>query len=352
MKKIVYLPVKNDKWIIEKSILSISMWADHLFVADENSDDGSLDIYSRLSFLKNVSFIKRPKFDQTGPDNRNYLLNLARSFDGNNLIFELHADEIMSAKILDLNFRAIFLDTLKPRDSLMLPWYTLWDKPNLFRCDKSVWSNNYCWFGYRDDRKIKFTGACFHGPRAPEETHINKITIDELPVLHYQFINKSNERSKQAIYHIFERNHYPEKSTEQINKTYAVAFDDRDVKLKLIPEVHTKLWLEAGININEVYDGDELNWRDLEILRNFKRHGLDYYKNVNIWYIDWESKRKQAAEMPDYDGYNTEIHDPRDLSTTMAHWWVRKLQRYPYWRIDFIRYALKKIIQIFKAKFI
>jgi hypothetical protein len=351
MKTIVYLPVKNDKWIIEKSILSISKWADHLFVADESSDDGSLDIYSKLSFLENVSFIKRPKFDQTGPDNRNYLLNLARSFDGENLIFELHADEIISARILNPDFKLKYLESLKPRSSLLLPWYTLWEKPHLYRDDKSIWSNNYCWFGYRDDRKVKFTGACFHGPRAPEETHVNKVVIDELPVLHYQFLNKSNERSKQAIYHIFERNHYPKKSTEQINKTYAVAFDDRGVKLKVIPDVHTKLWLDAGININEVYERHDLNWRDLEILRNFKKYGLDYYKNVNIWYIDWELKRKEAMELPGYDGYSRKIIDPRDLSTKMAHWWVTRFQRYAYWRFDFIKFAVKKVAGIVATRF-
>ena len=40
------------------------------------------------------------KFSFNTPDLRNYQLDLARSFEGNNFVFELHADEVMSAEIL------------------------------------------------------------------------------------------------------------------------------------------------------------------------------------------------------------------------------------------------------------
>ena len=101
MKIISTVPVKNDSWFIEKSIRSLAAWSDHVFVADESSDDGSHIIYDQLDKLSNVTIIRnRPKVSFETPDLRNYLLHLARSFDGKNLIFEFHADEIMSAEIL------------------------------------------------------------------------------------------------------------------------------------------------------------------------------------------------------------------------------------------------------------
>ena len=47
-KIIVYIPVKNDSWFIENSIRSATIWADHVFVLDESSDDGSHEIYKDL----------------------------------------------------------------------------------------------------------------------------------------------------------------------------------------------------------------------------------------------------------------------------------------------------------------
>ena len=47
-KIIVYIPVKNDAWCIEKSIKHAVLWADEVIVADECSIDGSIKIYKEL----------------------------------------------------------------------------------------------------------------------------------------------------------------------------------------------------------------------------------------------------------------------------------------------------------------
>lgn len=353
MKIIATLPVKNDAWFVEKSILSLSSWADHVFVADENSDDGSHDIYDKLSYLKNVTFIKnRPKFSFNTPDLRNYQLDLARSFDGNNIIFELHADEVMSAEILKTKNRNEILNSAISGAAFMMPWITLWDKPNLFRDDSSLWSNNSCWFGYCDDRKAKFEGPIFHGPRAPECFLKNKIFIDSLSVLHYQFINKGNELSKQALYQVYEKNHYPGKSTEHINKIYSIAFDTKKIKLSQIDPCHIDPWLKKGIRLLDQYPGTDLNWRDKEVLRNFKKNTPEFYKDLNIWYIDWESKRQEAIKCGLTEIPESIILDVRGISAKLAQWWVTKTQFYAFWRADFIVFLFRngpqKILRLIK----
>jgi hypothetical protein len=347
LKIIATLPVKNDFWFVEKSILTLAAWADHVFVADENSDDGSHELYKKLGYLKNVTFIlNRPKVSFNTPDLRNYLLDLARSFDGNNMIFELHADEVMSAEILKPENKEKLLDRAIGGNAFLLPWITMWDKPILYRNDASVWANNFCWFGYCDDRRVKFEGPVFHGSRAPEKFLNNKVNVDWLSVLHYQFINKSNERSKQALYQIYERNHFPNKSIEHINKIYAVAFDTRDIKLSQIDSVHIHPWISQGIPLLEEYTNESLNWRDLEALRNFKKYGIKYYERINIWYINWEAKRQEAIALGYIDEMpNTTVLDERNISTKLAHWWVTNTQLYAFWRWDFLKLLVMKVVQ-------
>jgi uncharacterized C2H2 Zn-finger protein len=343
LKIIATIPVKNDGWFIEKSIRTLAAWADHVFVADESSDDGSHDIYDKLADLTNVTIIRdRPKFSFNTPDLRNYQLDLARSFDGKNIIFELHADEVMSAEILKNENREKILEAGSPGNAIMMPWITMWDKPNLYRNDDSPWSNNSCWFGYCDDRMAKFDGPIFHGPRVPEVFLKNKIYIKHLSVLHYQFINKGNELSKQALYQVYERNHFPKKSVEHINKMYSIIFDNKNLKLDKIDSSHIAPWIDKGINLLDEYPSTLLNWRDREVLRNFKKNGAKYYENINIWYINWESKRLEAKAIGLNDIPGEEIYDRRDLSTKIAHWWVRKTQFYAFWRLDFFMLLLTK----------
>jgi len=345
MKIIGVLPAKNDAWFVEKAAKSLSMWADHVMIFDESSTDGSELIYRKLELIGNIEVIRdRPKFDFTTPDLRNYMLNSARKFEGNNLIIEMHADEVMSAKILESCIRSKLTEDLNPGDALMLPWTTLWKNPTLFRNDSSVWANNHCWFGYVDDRNVQFTGPVFHGPRAPESFLKNKKTPSSLEVMHYQFVNLENERSKQALYQIFERNHYPKRNVEWINKRYAVAFDERGLGVDQIAPEKIIPWVDLGIPLLDEYSDADLNWRDIEVLKNFDRYGLERYKDLNIWYIDWNQKKQKLINQGLWDGSLEIVSDPRDISTRISHTWLMKTQLYPFWRFNFFVLLAEKIL--------
>lgn len=342
-KIIVYIPVKNDAWFVENSIRHAVEWADYVIVADESSTDGSADVYRKLENKhSNLRIIyNRPKMDFTTPDPRNYMLEQVRKYDGNNIIFELHADEIISARILKKEIREELIQKLSSGKCLELPWLTLWKDPFYYRDDASVWSNNACIFAFIDDRVSKFESAVFHGQRAPDKCLNNKVKIN-IPVIHYQFTNLGNERSKQALYQIFERNHYPEKNVETINKGYGIAFDDRKINCEKLKEEDYAPWIEIGLKINQIYDNGIFNWRDGEVLKNFNMHGLDRYANINIWYIDWELKRKHALSIGMQNVPPFKIVDPRSLSTRLAHKLLVKYQMYPFWKIDFIKLLFSK----------
>lgn len=263
------------------------------------------------------------------------------------MIFELHADEILSAEILKPDIRDRLLNDVDIGCAAVMPWINLWKSANLYRDDNSVWSNNKSWFCYKDDRKAKFYGQVFHGPRCPESFIKNKIDIDYLQVIHYQFVNLSMERSKQALYQIFERNNYPDKNIEHINKIYSCAFDERHIKLKLLKGKHVDPWINKGINLKEEYSNNLTNWRDEEVIKNFSKYGVNRYKDLNIWYIDWEDKRKKLLSEGENIAKIGVITDPRSINTKIAHKFLMKYNKYPFWRIGFIAllysWTLRKI---------
>ncbi len=343
MKIITLTHVKNDAWCIEKAIKHLRVWADEVIIADESSDDGSAEIYRRCKVYPNVHIVEnRPKFNFNTPDLRNYMLSLARGFDGNNLIFEIHADEIMSAEILRPDVKERLLESVKPRSAIMMPWTTLWKHPSAIRADKSTWSRTRSWFGYYDDRLANFEGAYFHGSRIPEKYLANRLDLDFLQVLHYQFVNLGLERSKQALYHVYERNHFPKENIEYINKKYAIAFDERNVRVESLDRKHVDPWIDMGIPLDELYPEQIFNWRDVEVLRNFQRNGMAKYRELNIWYIDWEQKRLEALEKG-YEGIPAQpIVDERGPSTQLAHKWLMSTQCYPFWRLDFFKLLIVK----------
>jgi len=352
MKIITITHVKNDAWCIGKSIEHLRFWADEVIVADERSTDGSLEIYNQFKQYPNVHIIEnRPKFNFNTPDLRNYMLGLAREFDGKNLIFEMHADEIMSAEILNPKVKEKLLSKIRPQAAIMMPWTTLWRKPMEYRDDNSIWSRTKSWFGYWDDRTAKFEGAYFHGSRVPEKYLANRVDIDFLQVLHYQFVNIGYERSKQALYHVYERNHFPLENIERINKKYAIAFDERNIKVENIESKHITPWLNLGLQLDEEFPEQLFNWRDVEVLRNFKRFGIERYRDLNIWYINWEEKRLEAVKIGYKDIPESSIVDPRNLSTKMAHNWLMRTQLYPFWRIAFVKLLFIKLSERIKKKY-
>ena len=350
-KIIVYIPVKNDAWFVENSIRHAVEWADCVIVADESSTDGSVDIYRKLENQhSNLKIIyNRPKMDFTTPDLRNYMLEQVRKFDGNNIIFELHADEIISAKILNNNIKEELIYKLSIGKCLELPWLTLWKDPLKYRDDNSVWSNNTCIFAFRDDRKSMFQSPVFHGHRVPDSYLNDKVTINSIPVIHYQFVNIGIDKSKQALYQIFERNHYPDKNIYNIYTLHAHYFDVSKLKTKILEEDDYVPWINIGLKICKTYNDDDIfSWRDEEVLKNFNTYGIKRYEKTLIWHINWENKRQLALLKGLRNVPLFQIVDPRSLSTKIAQYILMKYQVCPFWEIDYVIFIISKTVNFVK----
>ena len=98
-KIIVLTPVKNEDWILERFLTVCSIFADYIVIADQNSTDRSLEIYS--NFPKAV-IIQNKSETFNEAERQLLLLNTARNMFGlGNILLALDADEILAANAMD-----------------------------------------------------------------------------------------------------------------------------------------------------------------------------------------------------------------------------------------------------------
>ena len=168
MKLIAVMPVKNEEWIIERTLETLSHWCDAIIVADQGSTDSTLEICRRYP---KVVVVQNPSDEFNEQQRRQILLDAARQFDGKNLIFALDADEIVSATVLEGNVLDDLINQMQPGTSAVLQWMMLWRHPFRYRDDQSTWSNSWKHFVYWDDRSnMGFGGGQIHLARVPEAT--------------------------------------------------------------------------------------------------------------------------------------------------------------------------------------
>ena len=301
MKKIVVMPVKNEGWILEKTLACHSLWADHIIIADQNSTDASREIYKKFP---KVIFFDNPDKDFNEGRRRQLLLDKAREFSGENLIFALDADEILSAGILDGQVLDRLEAAVSPGMSARLEWVNLWKSPGVFRDDASVWSKSYKPFVYRDDREMSFVSGGIHLSRVPEAAAARAIEFPEVKVLHFQFVDFPRMLAKQRFYRVLEKVIFPRKNSLVINYRYRASKNEKGIKLAEVPNAWMRPYAERGINLSD-FPATNFYWQDAEVLKYFAVYGTKRFAWLDIWDVDWEQKRQQAlalglAGMPDF----------------------------------------------------
>ena len=68
-------PVKNEAWILERFLRCASLWADYIIIADQGSDDGSVEIATRFP---KVILVENPSSIFNEPERQKLLLEAAR----------------------------------------------------------------------------------------------------------------------------------------------------------------------------------------------------------------------------------------------------------------------------------
>src|SRR4051812_27068773 len=96
MKVISLLPVRNEAWVLEHALSCLSAFSDIVIVSDQGSTDGSQDICRRFPKAILIDGSRGDDVDRLRVGARWRLLDAARGYDGNNLLWCTDADELVS----------------------------------------------------------------------------------------------------------------------------------------------------------------------------------------------------------------------------------------------------------------
>jgi hypothetical protein len=318
-------PVKNEEWILDRFLTCAAEWADHIVVADQQSDDASRDIARKHP---KVVLAENPESEYSEAGRQQLLIAAARKIPGPKVLVALDADEFLSANFHTAKDWATALAS-PPGTVIEFPRIELLPGARQYFRDSAEDSGQRFPYGYVDDGAAH-DGSAIHSPRVPVPAGAPRVALTETVALHLQFCDRPRTESKHRWYRCYERLKYPSKSLTAIHRTYDW-FERTEARVRdCRPE-----WLDGyawgGIDLTSV-PPPAAYWWDWEVLRMFARHGPQHFRGLDIWRTDWEALRQQgvAEGVP---GLPAEpVANPQSGVDRSALWLLRHTGNLPFRR--------------------
>ncbi len=231
MRIIALVPVRNEAWILDRTLRALSGICDVIIASDQRSTDATRDILTRHA--PKVVVLDNPE-NSHSTRVRWRLLEAAREYEGKNFLILTDADEILSSNIQDPRVLDV-LTGIAPGTGVEAPWIQLWRSPTRWRRDESIWSNRWLAFAFRDDRSVCYGPiqmANDHNPRLPERLILRR--CETVKVLHFQFVLFGRMLAKQRWYRLQEAVECGTRRVEAINLFYCRTHDERRLLLEPI----------------------------------------------------------------------------------------------------------------------
>ena len=321
-------PVKNEAWILDRFLRCASLWADHIIIADQNSDDASREIARRCS---KVILIDNPSPTYNELERQKLLLKAARQFPAPRLLVTLDADEMLTANFM-----------LSPEWHRMLqsPVGTViyFDWVNLRPGLKSYWSPQgaFAW-GFMDDGS-EHAGSVIHSVRIPVPASAPRLQLEEIKVLHYQYAKWERMESKHRWYQCLERLMHPSRSAVDIYRQYHHMYSISPVDIFPVRGDWFAGYEQRGINMATIPDG-ALYWWDREVLLMFAQYAPKRFKREAIWDADWPTIARNA----NLHEAGMSYRDPRNMFDKIVHAWLKRTQ--PVYRKSWVKRVDRALVR-------
>jgi len=227
MKKVGLVLAKGEGGRIEYCLRALARSVDEIVYFDDNSPDDTLEhVYRIQNECRVTRIIESHLTDHNEGRDRNLLLEAGREIGGECFLV-LDADEAFAANAAD--YVQMALDSLTPGEALQVPWTHVWRNARQYRADPCPWVGNWRTVAFCDDGKSAYSDKYLHVERVPLEVKHYRLP-GEIVFLHFQFICWPNVIIKQVWYEMLERL-YSQQSVEALNHAYALALDERGIKL-------------------------------------------------------------------------------------------------------------------------
>ena len=285
------MQVRNEENCVEQALRLLKLYVDKLIVLNDGSTDATAQILQALLQEGIVDEILTNQISLwelgSESDNQQKLLEAVRAHGGTHIVW-IDADEIISANCLDNNYLRNFILSLKPGESASLKHQNLWRSPYVYRADNSPYALFWRNAIFCDYPGASFSTSALHGSRYPSPLPGKHYRVpEEYVILHFQFVNWKNLLIKQAWYRCLE--HVKKiQSVRAINERYRESKNEKGIVVKPIRPEWFAGYQEIELLDVSVYD-KPVAWRLEQVRGWFKKYGKKYFKELDIWDVDWKS---------------------------------------------------------------
>lgn len=305
-------PVKNEAWILERFLKCASLWADHIIVADQNSDDGSVEIAQ--SFEK-VILVRNTSSDYSETERQKLLIDAARKIPSPRLLIALDVDEFLTPNFLiSPEWQTVLLAS--KGTVVYFQWANI--RPDI----RHYWAPQVEFpFGFHDDGS-PHEGRAMHSARIPIPSHAPIIKLRDIKVMHYQYTDWDRMKSKHRWYLAWERINTPNISALSLYRQYHHMYAVQGAEIQNIPDWWFEGYGRQGIDMTSIFKDRPYRW-DKDLIELLREHGTKLFARDQIWDIDWQQIARQYGCSAEEAAH---FKDPRNLLQKMIHRWLQRTQ--------------------------
>jgi hypothetical protein len=328
-KLICLTPVKNEAWVFRRMLACASQWADHIMVADQLSTDGTREI--AREFPK-VILLDNPVGGYHEGQRQRIVFEAARRIPAERrVLIAVDSDEAVTGN-WSSSPEWDKVRAAAPGTVIRFNWV------NLLPEGKKCWlPPDRIAMGFVDDGVSSFSDGQFHVTRLPIPTGAPELILEDVKMLHFQYLDWERMKSKQARYQCFERIANPAKRAINLYRQY------HHMDVLPMTDIHqvrsewTDYHKERGIDVFSV-DRPGVYPADQDVIEMLLQHGTRLFSKLDIWSVDWTSKAKELGKQTPPG----RLADPRTYFERAVHQWLRATQsRKRQLRVRSVQWALR-----------
>lgn len=303
LQHICLTPTKNEAWVMPRFLPAATYWASHVIVADQGSTDGTAEMVLNTPgaiLVRN----EMKAFDER--HRQNLLIDNARKIAGRRVLIALDADEALSANCLT-SPEWEKIAQAKPGTVLRFRWV------NIMPGFKKAWvPPAHTPFGFIDDGS-EHKAKQIHSTRIPTPADAPVLDLNDIVVLHFQYVAWDRVISKHRWYQAWERLNFPEKSALDIYRQYHHMYGSwAESEMQSVRPEWVEGYEKRGVDYRSL-KSEPVMWWDREILELIRKHGKETFRKIDMWDKDWNAFAESLGKR------DQDYSDPRSATEKLLH---------------------------------
>jgi hypothetical protein len=286
MRLIGMMPCRNEDWILGLSVRAALMWCDALVILNHASTDKTAEIVCEVQaqFPGRVHCFSDSDQQWREMDHRQELLNVSRACGATHLAI-IDADEVLTGNLLD-SIRT-HIESMPRGCILQLPGYNLRGGLDRYHAN-GIWGQRWFSTAFQDDPLLGWSGDRFHQrePGGKVMHQVRDIMQGQGGIMHLWGASERRLIAKHAAYKMIETLRWPDKSKQEIDRLYNLAFVpsanmqcDQNWRYAAVPAE----WWAPYSDLLSCVKLDAVPWQE-EMCRTFHvEHGADRFAGLDLF---------------------------------------------------------------------